>query len=1156
MENNRETLVVLAEEIASVFIPLKDALAGPREFAAFMAELGWDILTMPAPMQSLNTTVQDIIDILEAGNLSSSTVAGLMTKITGLVGSIKNLSTNPAGWLPGTVDVNEFKNEFPAQLIQNLLVEYLHGNQAKVGRVLTAMGIIRINYQDAQPAKKRIPYLKKEIALADLGNFFTDPAAVFTNAYQWGTPALKADALWDNFFRLGSVFGFTVRQETIHPAIKAALTNGALDLSKIKPLQLKFVLLEDNTSTHHFSTGVQVYLLPQTASKMPGIAFLPFASGGVAESIDISDRLKFLLDLSADLNPGVGMLIRPGEVKILTDIIGSGGVAPPTSLRLKLGLQYATPGEPIIILGTDDGSRLQIDSFAIKVGAAIATNGEQEILTEAELLGGKLVIKAGKGDSFLKMIIGENGIEGNFDLTVGWSSKQGVYFLGSGGLEISLPTHISLGPIEIQGLTLGIKPQSGKIPISLGADIQGSLGPLTAMVQGIGFKAIFSFPGDNNGNLGPVNFAPEFKWPTGVGLSIDAGGFAGGGFLFLDVEKGEYAGGLELEFQSTIALKAIGILNTKMPDGSTGFSLLIIITAEFIPIQLGFGFTLNGVGGILGLNRTMNLEPLRLGVYDGSINSILFPADIVANAQRIINDIKRIFPPREGQFVFGPMAKLGWGTPTLVSLELGLIIVVPNPVLLAILGVMRLNLPTEEAAIIYIQINFLATIDFEKKQFTLDASLFNSRILTFALTGDMAIRIYWGDNANFLFTVGGFHPAYSPPPMGLPSMRRLAIVIFSGNPDLRAETYLAITSNTFQFGCKLSLYVSAGPASLKGYLSFDALIQFSPFMFIVEIGAMLAVRIFGEDMLTIRLRFVLEGPSPWHAYGEGNISISFFFFDISITVHFDVTFGEDRRKTLPPLEVFDPLLEAFRKAANWRASLPANTNLLVALREIPAEEMADKLILHPFGILEVTQKVAPLDLDINRFGANAPLEEHRYFNIKSLLIGTESFGPDRLDVLKEQFAPAQFRDMKDADKLSSQSFSAMPGGARLKGSDKLKSSYVTAMEVVYEVIYIPEKRPVRFWKFASELFNVFLRTNATAKSAMAFEPKRPSENDAPKLKVKPEQFVIANTDTLALHGEAFVFETEAEANVARTNLIGKDATLASKLQVSAAYQLD
>ncbi len=87
--------------------------------------------------------------------------------------------------------------------------------------------------------------------------------------------------------------------------------------------------------------------------------------------------------------------------------------------------------------------------------------------------------------------------------------------------------------------------------------------------------------------------------------SISGGGITGGGFLYLDPDKGEYAGGLELQFQEFIHIKAVGILNTKMPDGSDGFSLLVIITAEFTPIQLGFGFTLIGVGGLLGVNRTV-----------------------------------------------------------------------------------------------------------------------------------------------------------------------------------------------------------------------------------------------------------------------------------------------------------------------------------------------------------------------------------------------------------------------------------------------------------------------------------------------------------------------------------------------------------------------
>jgi len=98
-----------------------------------------------------------------------------------------------------------------------------------------------------------------------------------------------------------------------------------------------------------------------------------------------------------------------------------------------------------------------------------------------------------------------------------------------------------------------------------------------------------------------------------------------------------------------------------MPDGSKGFSLLIIITAEFgAGIQLGFGFTLLAVGGLLGLNRTMKLQPLMDGIRTGAVESIMFPHDVIANAPKIISDLRIIFPPLEGKFLIGPMAKLGF----------------------------------------------------------------------------------------------------------------------------------------------------------------------------------------------------------------------------------------------------------------------------------------------------------------------------------------------------------------------------------------------------------------------------------------------------------------------------------------------------------------
>ncbi len=41
----------------------------------------------------------------------------------------------------------------------------------------------------------------------------------------------------------------------------------------------------------------------------------------------------------------------------------------------------------------------------------------------------------------------------------------------------------------------------------------------------------------------------------------------------------------------------------------------------------------------------------------------MFPRDVVANAPRILSDLRAFFPPEQGIFLVGPMAKIGWGTP-------------------------------------------------------------------------------------------------------------------------------------------------------------------------------------------------------------------------------------------------------------------------------------------------------------------------------------------------------------------------------------------------------------------------------------------------------------------------------------------------------------
>ena len=326
-------------------------------------------------------------------------------------------------------------------------------------------------------------------------------------------------------------------------------------------------------------------------------------------------------------------------------------------------------------------------------------------------------------------------------------------------------------------------------------------------------------------NIGFANFSMDFKPPNGLGLSIDAGAVKGGGYLRFYPERGEYDGVLELSIAGFISAKAIGLITTKMPDGSKGFSMLIIITAEFNPaFQLGYGFSLIGVGGLLGLNRTVLKDPLRDGVRTGAVNNIMFPQNVVANAPRIISDLKIIFPPYEGKFLIGPMGKLGWGRPTLITISLGLIIEIPGNI--AILGVLGIIVPDEKSAIIRIQVAFVGTIDFNKKMLTFDASLYESSILSMPLEGDMAVRLKWGDNPDFILTVGGFHPSYTPPPLELPTLKRLGISILNKDvARIRVECYQAFTSNTVQFGSRAELYFGFSKISVEGHIGFDALFQ-------------------------------------------------------------------------------------------------------------------------------------------------------------------------------------------------------------------------------------------------------------------------------------------------------------------------------------------
>jgi hypothetical protein len=1146
---NRGTLANLARHLILAVKPFQDAVESPEAFRRFMFRLGWEVQELPIEYKSVANEIKIAVDKVEA--LADSPTLeqslDLLKSAKSTFIALENLKNAPSPF-PAGVDLTVFKNEITERLFEILFTDYLRNAVPIAYNLFRTSGVISKIYSSSTVLRPSFIQLKFD--WERLPNLVSSPATIPLEVFNWGIDSFRFDLIAQY---LGDAFNALQFPVSIVPSdanliFKYLGSPAGVAISTGMTLKIPFFYVEIDDEIQEFAFEIKE--LPAFNGKLPGIIIQP----KIPEKVNnFNELLRLNQDIDLSIKAGTNftdlfaILIRPDEITVKYPFKDAATV--PT---VGLGIGFAFhPQKPLILVGKAGETRMQLEGIAAMLGVDFI-NSKLESSFSSDLKGLSLIISPGQGDSFLRKILG-NSDDLKVDVSLGldWSSTQGIKFRGGGGFEIESHPHLKAGPISIEALQirLSILLDKPAIKLEAGASLKGELGPLIFTIDGIGFKTAFLF---QKGNAGPFDIDLGFKPPLGIGLKLDAGGFKGGGFLKLDVERGEYFGGIELEFQNSLSLKALGILNTKMPDGSDGFSLLILITADFSPIQLGFGFTLNAVGGLLGVNRTYLVEVLRSGVKDGSLKSVLFPQDIVANSSRIIGDLKRIFPVQDGHFLIGPMAKIAWGTPTLVSLELGILIEIPRPGF-AILGVLKVVLPTEQAALLKIQVNFLGYVDFEKGQIAFDASLFDSRILTFTLTGDMALRIYWKENANFLLSVGGFHPAYTPPPMDLPKMARLGIIIFSGNPSLRAEAYFAVTSNTVQFGAKAELFFDAGIVSVYGFIGLDVLIQFNPFYFIAQIAAMLAVKMGGSTLFSIRLSLMLEGPTPWHARGEASLEIGFCFFSISVSVCIDVTFGEDRKESLPPRPIMPDLGEAFKNIKNWEVSLPVNSNLQVSLREYEVD--GNTLIIHPYGVLRISQKVAPLNRVITKYAFQKPEGDNR-FTIENVKIGDEDILKSDFRFQTEDFAPAQFEELTDAAKLSRQSFEKMEAGVIVGSSSKIKADYVVNETIEYEVIYVPNKRKNIFLKLSQFLYGALLGGNAIAKSPLSFATKSPSLIAPPRVMYASEKFVIVGVDNLKMVDTDMIFSSEATAYSSLNTMIEQQPHLKSTIQVIPEYQMN
>jgi uncharacterized protein DUF6603 len=1164
----------LLEAIALAFQPMMDGLADPNELSALVAEFGWTFDPASAGgansfQQALGNIASDIQTVL---NDVQSQPANLIQDVPKLVSDL--LQTIPQA--SGTVapfDLPQFwtgTNNGPGfleDLFAYLISTYVQNSVPMGYGLLRLIGVFDEVQTSDVPASGTFPgrrgYLQRLFNPQKIVSAVANPRGVAADIYNWGNPGGRPfDA--DRFFQsVAAIFGavdvasgVVSASDSLYDLYYDRVPTSPPSLSQMSILPFSYVAA-GSVVAGNFKLSLNALPVPQANTRTgypTGMALFPLVTGQIGQQIEVTANVAISIKGSFATVP-VLIEIRPTGVAITPLPTTSSLTTLNTDARVDA---TAEPGSAWTLIGDPDASNLQLSGIHFSIDANGAVS---DLTTKVEIGLDKLALNIdfGGADGFLSTFFGSGSQAIGGSLTVSWSNKTGFRFGGVGALKETLPVHQSiLNIVTLDSVAISLDPMDSAVALTVSVSGGLTLGPIDAAVDEVGFLInVDTKPKpDAKNNTGLFAASLGFKPPKGLGIAIDAGAVAGGGFISFDETKGEYAGFLDIAIAEIIQVKFIGILDTKLPDGKPGYSLLFIIFMELPPIQLGFGFTLNGVGGVAGVNRTMSDDGLQAGLRNHTLDYIINPPQTIVDAPKVINAVNGFFPLAQGRYVFGPILSVGWET--FVQLTVGVLVEVPDPIKAAILGIIDVFLPTieePEVALVKIHIDVLGLWDLGAKKLSIDGSMYDSRLLQYALAGDFSFRSAWGPNPSSLFSLGGFNPNFNTTGINVPQLRRLSISIGNGdNPSITASAYLALTSNTIQFGANIEARASAGDFSVHGYIGFDLLvvIQRPTVSFIFDFSANFDVAYKGNSLAGLNVSGVLSGTTPWNF--QGSVSFNILCFTVSASVN--LTWGETIAPAIPQIAVLPDLLPPFQDLQNWNAVLPDGATQAATLRTTNADKKT--IVVHPMGKLTVREKVVPLDLTITQYKGGTP-SDGNYFSVGEILIDG---APVSKSPYPDYFASAQFLNLSDADKLSRSSFDSYHAGAQIATSTSCAGAESTR-NVVYDEYYLDDRinplRPSTPYRMPAGVFQSLSHQSAGFLSPLKNTGlnKYKVGPSTPAAVVKDTTYVVASTEDLSLRSD-IVPATGTSYYQARSALnahLSKNPQDAGTLQIMAAHEV-
>lgn len=580
-----------------------------------------------------------------------------------------------------------------------------------------------------------------------------------------------------------------------------------------------------------------------------------------------------------------------GNDKPLIEVKGAklGGFEP----RLYLAMDLGSGG----ITDVSWGGGIRMDDLSLPLsGDFNKTTGDNAVASN--------LLASGEGEGGDAAKGKEDAVNPNFSVSAaGMGSKISVQLYGPDEKKtdrVWFPINRTFGPLNCE--RIGVEWIDSDRLLSTLFDGGVQLGPLGVELLGLSVGMKVTDPTDlSSYKLGLDGLNIEYK--SG---SIE---ISGGLLKDKDVDPVAYNGQARVK-AGPFGLGALGSYTTikeEAEDGAPEKSATSLFVFAFIDFPLGGPgfFFIKGLAGGFGYNRALTM-PKQDEVSKMPLVAAMSDPSAIGGADATPTDALRKLgvwvPPTRGQNFIA--AGIKFTTYELVNSIALLAVQFGNRLEIDLLGVSSIKLPQVGPTFAYAELDLLVVIAPDDGVFKASLVLGSESFVLdpkCKLTGGFAFYAWFGDNphaGNFVVTIGGYHPSFTPPDY-YPTIPRLGFNWpVTSEISISGGAYFALTPSCAMGGGSLDVVFASG--GLKAWFTAhaDVIIYWKPFYFDASIGVSIGVsytfKVFGSKVtLGVSLGADME---LWGPPTGGKVHISWFI------ISFTVSFGDEKLQRVPYID--------------------------------------------------------------------------------------------------------------------------------------------------------------------------------------------------------------------------------------------------------------